>query len=248
ACLLAENKRLGSVVYRLQDGESRASTSDVSGEHTLSDVGNQQTLGRVEVCGEKLREDEQVRPISAATSGASVGWVNEVAPVPASVGNQQPGDRCRAKERRARSDPSADSNSPTERKLHKLTSQGSLSAKHVDLKQLLVDRSGAGNVEDKVPSILPSHAFCRSKRETSSGVSVDAAIQGGKQVELTTALSKIQALMGMVQTQENIEALLGQEIRELKKNAKDREYLWRLIVRWKDELEARGYAVENDIR
>lgn len=155
----------------------------------------------MEVCGEKLREDEQVRPISAATSGASVGWVNEVAPVPASVGNQQPGDRCRAKERRARSDPSADSNSPTERKLHKLTSQGSLSAKHVDLKQLLVDRSGAGNVEDKVPSILPSHAFCRSKRETSSGVSVDAAIQGGKQVELTTALSKIQALMGMVQTQ-----------------------------------------------
>lgn len=122
-------------------------------------------------------------------------------PAPVGAVNQQQGERCRAKEGRARSKPSGHSNSPTERKPHEVTSQGSPSAKHEGLKQPLADRSGAGDVEDKVPSNLPSNAICRSKRETSSEVPVGAVIQGSTKAELTTALSKIQALMGMVQAQ-----------------------------------------------
>lgn len=54
-----------------------------------------------------------------------------------------------------------------------------------------------------------------------------------KDYDLKMALSKIEALTGVIRAQEEIETLLGRELDELKtKHARNRESVWRLLTRY----------------
>lgn len=76
----------------------------------------------------------------------------------------------------------------------------------------------------------------RSEGVRKRGNNVDADYQNA---ERSTALSKIQALTGMIVAQEEIETLLCQELDELKnKQAGDAQSLWRLLTRY-DEYDVR---------
>eukprot|EP00903_Cladosiphon_okamuranus_P015723 g14513.t1 len=78
---------------------------------------------------------------------------------------------------------------------------------------------------------------------------VEATVKDDENVDLDMALSKIKALTGMIRAQEEIEMLLGRELEELKSTqARTRESVWRLLIRWGCLLHKSGYEVEKDAR
>lgn len=66
---------------------------------------------------------------------------------------------------------------------------------------------------------------------------IEDGVKDEETLDLDMALSKIEALSGMMRAQEEIERLLGQELDELKsKQAGNCENAWRLLTRYSKPL------------
>lgn len=172
----------------------------------LSGAGEQPSPGRTERASEQRETNEQVGGIAPARSATNSAGVGEDLPALASKVLQHGGKRVRERKEMIKEESCGENRRPRRQPPHEGTSDL--------IQQSPAVRSEPGDAKENNATTLPPKATAAvleergqrhrprdiSDRERACGFPVGSVIGGGE-TDITTALTKIQALTGMVRAQ-----------------------------------------------